>query len=131
MDIFKNTYVVTGLYIGAAILLILLGLWREHIYREKSDKQQDELKAKQTKIDDQQQEMIRLIYRVGDLQAERSNVIGRDIGQIKALIETMKTQAILSESTAKTMIEKLESKAQSHSSVIDVIQPSGGPKDIK
>jgi hypothetical protein len=131
MDILKNTYLVTGLYIGAAILVILSGLWREHIYREKSNKQQDELNAKQTKINDQQQEMIRLIYKISDLQAKRSNIISQDIGQVKTLIETMKKEAILSESTAKTMIESLETKIQSHSSVIDVVQPSGSVKGNK
>ena len=50
MDLFKNTYFVTGLYLIVAILVVVLSLWREHIYREKSDQQQNELNRKQTRI---------------------------------------------------------------------------------
>jgi len=131
MDVLKNTYLLNGLYIVVAILVVLLGLWREHVYRDKSDQQQDELKAKQTKIYEQQQEMIRLIYKISALQAKRSDTISQDIGQIKTLIEAMKKEAIISESTAKTMIENLETKIQSESSVIDVVQPSASVKSNK
>src|SRR6266571_4214705 len=120
MDILKNTYLVTGLYIVAAFLVVLLGLWREHLSSEVSDKQQNELKAKQSIINDQQQEMIRLIYKISDLQAKRSNTLSQDVGQVKNLIETMKNEAILSETTAKTIIEKLEDNIQSQISGTDI-----------
>ncbi len=131
MDILKNTYLVTGLYIVAAFLVVLLGLWREHLSSEVSDKQQNELKAKQSIINDQQQEMIRLIYKISDLQAKRSNTLSQDVGQVKNLIETMKNEAILSETTAKTIIEKLEDNIQSQISGTDILKPSANVKSNK
>ena len=132
MDLFKNTYFVTGLYLIVAILVVVLSLWREHIYREKSDQQQNELNTKQTRISEQQQEIMRLIYKVDELQNKRSDAISKDIGQVKILIEGMKKQAIISDSTAKEMIEIIESKAATRSSVsdtvIDIVSPSGSVK---
>jgi len=132
MDLLKNTSLVTGLYAIIAILVFLLGLWREHIFREKSYKQQDELNLKQTKINEQQQEIIRLIYKIDQLQSKRSDAISKDIGQVKNLIEGMRRHGIISDSTAKDMIEILESKATSQSTVsdrvIEIISPSGSDK---
>jgi len=129
MDFLKNTYLVTGLYIIFAILVVLLGLWREHIFREKSSKHQDELKIKQTKINEQQTEIIRLIYKIDELQSKRSDAMSKDIAQAKNLIEGMRRQAIISDSTANDMIEILESKATAQSTVTDhvikIISPSG------
>jgi hypothetical protein len=132
MDLLKNTYLVTGLYVTVAILVVLLGLWREHIFREKSNNQQNELNVKQTKVNEQQQEIIRLIYKIDQLQSRRSDAISKDIGQVKNLIEGMRRQAIISDSTAKDMIEILEIKATSQSTVsdrvIEIISPSESDK---
>ena len=132
MDLLKNTYFVTGVYLIVAILVVVLSLWREHIYREKSDLQQNELNMKQTRISKQQQEIMRLIYKVDELQSKRSDTISKDIGQVKNLIEAMRRQAIISDSTAKDMIEILESKATSQSTVSDrVIEISPSPGSLK
>jgi len=132
MDLLKNTYLVTGMYVTVAILVVLLGLWREHIFREKSNNQQNELNVKQTKVNEQQQEIIRLIYKIDQLQSRRSDAISKDIGQVKNLIEGMRRQAIISDSTAKDMIEILEIKATSQSTVsdrvIEIISPSESDK---
>jgi hypothetical protein len=87
---------------------------------------------KQTRISEQQQEIMRLIYKVDELQNKRSDAISKDIGQVKILIEGMKKQAIISNSTAKDLVEILESKATSQSTasdrVIEITSPSGSVK---
>ena len=42
MDLFKNTIFVTVIWIILAFLLSLIGIYREHLYREQSKKQQIE-----------------------------------------------------------------------------------------
>jgi hypothetical protein len=132
MDLLKNTSLLNWSYVVFAILVVLLGVWREQVFREKSDKQQDELNVKQTKVNEQQQEIIRLIYKIDELQSKRSDAISKDIGQVKNLIEAMRRQAIISDSTAKDMIEILESKATSQSTVsdraIEISPPQGSIK---
>jgi len=111
MDILKNTYLVNAIYVLVAILVVLIGVYREHIYREKNDKQQHELTTKQIKINEQQQEIIRLIYKLNDLQAKNSHTLSSDIAQVRLAIEEMRRQAIISDSTANEMIEMIAVRA--------------------
>lgn len=115
MDILKNTSLVTGLYIVVAILVLVLGLWREHIYHEKNEKQQGDLFAKQTKINDQQvtisgqqDEMFRLLLKMNEHVEKQAAANSRSPKHAKALIENLASEAIISSSTAEIMIRKVE-----------------------
>lgn len=115
MELLKNAQLITGVYIALAVLLILVGLWRESIYRNESDAQQRELSSRQAKINEQQLELIRLVYKIHDTQSHNSQDISK-------MIAEMRREGTLSASSAKTIIENVTSNASSQTGVIDTVE---------
>jgi signal transduction histidine kinase len=54
MELFKNTAFMTALWILFGIAVIVLGVYREHLYREKNNQQQKELMEMQKRVLEEQ-----------------------------------------------------------------------------
>lgn len=58
MDLMKNTTFITVLWTLFGIGVIVLGVYREHLYREKDTQQQSELLQNQQRMQEQQSALL-------------------------------------------------------------------------
>ncbi len=78
MDLMKNTTFITVLWTLFGIGVIVLGVYREHLYREKDSQQQGELLQNQQRMQEQQ---TALMNRVNELvkQGKISEKVAKEI----------------------------------------------------
>lgn len=113
MDLLKNMTVINLVYILLGILLILVGVYRENVYRDKDEKQKN-------RIIELQQKQIELQQRIDSNQISLQNTIDH----------LVKTGEMTKETANKILKIDLKDNVSVEDSVEMKLRPSGKSPNI-